>query len=62
MQQKFGRSFVLIPIGLFIIALTAILSRKIAMPDMIRGLSMGVGLGLMILAFVRRKIKPANYQ
>lgn len=62
MKQKFGRSFVLIPIGLFFIALTFILSRKIEMPDVIRGFSMGVGLGLMILAFVVRKIKPASHQ
>jgi hypothetical protein len=62
MKQKFGRSFILIPIGLFFIALTVIISRKIAMPDVVRGLSIGVGLGLMILAFILRKMRPAGWR
>jgi hypothetical protein len=62
MQKKFGRSFVLIPIGLFFIALTLIFSREIAMPDVIRGFSLGVGIGLMILAFMLRKIRPSAHQ
>jgi hypothetical protein len=61
MQQKFGRSFVLIPIGLFFIALTLILSRAIGLPDMIKGFSLGVGIGLMILAFTFRKIRSAHH-
>lgn len=62
MKQKFGKSFVLVPIGLFFIALTLILSREIVLPDVIRGFSLGVGLGLMILAFIFRKIRSAHQQ
>ena len=62
MKQKFGRSFVLVPIGLFFIALTMILSREIAMPDVIRGFSVGLGIGLMILAFIFRKVMSAHQQ
>lgn len=61
MQQKFGRSFVLIPIGLFFIALTLILSRAIVLSDMVKGLFTGVGIGLMILAFIFRKTRSAHH-
>lgn len=62
MKQKFGKSFVLVPIGLFFIALSLILARAIALPDVIRGLSMGVGIGLMLLAFILPKVRSAYHR
>lgn len=62
MRPHFGKSFVLVPIGLFFIALTLILSREIVMPDVIKGFSLGIGIGLMILAFIFRKIRSVHHQ
>ncbi|WP_162903153.1 hypothetical protein [Taibaiella koreensis] len=54
MKQHFGKYFFLIPLGLFISAASLILFRYVSAPDMVRGLSLGTGIGLMLLAFIKQ--------
>lgn len=61
MKQKFGKRFVLIPIGLFLIAGTLILTQFLPVPDLVSGLLFGTAIGLMVLPFLYRKIKPIGY-
>lgn len=61
MKQKFGKRFVLIPIGLFFISGTLAVSQFAQLPDLLRGLLFGTGIGLMVLPFIYRKIKPSGY-
>jgi hypothetical protein len=56
MKQKFGKSFILIPIGLFVMAGTFIVSRYTPLTDTEVGFAMGAGLGLIIVAFYRRRL------
>jgi hypothetical protein len=60
MKQRFGKHFYLIPAGLFITALSLILFRFIAAPDPVKGLSIGVGIGLMLIPFIKRYKHSAN--
>ncbi len=61
MQQKFGKSFILMPIGLFTsaAALTALASANI--PDVIAGALMGIGIGLASLPFILLKVKANQH-
>jgi hypothetical protein len=54
MKYQIKRTSLLIPIGLFVIAGSFILSLLVFMTDLAKGFLMGVGLGLMILAFIRK--------
>ncbi len=54
MKQRFGKYFFLIPLGLFISALSVILFRYVSAPDMVLGALFGAGIGLMLLAFIKR--------
>lgn len=58
MKQQFGRSFVLIPIGLFLISGTLIALKTLHVSDPLLGTVMGIGIGLCTLPFVARKVKP----
>jgi hypothetical protein len=55
MKQHMGKSYLLLPLGLVLSASEMIGARYIAMPDFIKGLWVGVGLGLMVLSFIARK-------
>ncbi|MEE1946778.1 hypothetical protein VRU48_16760 [Pedobacter sp. KR3-3] len=61
MKQRFGKLFILMPIGLLLIsaALVAFVSLKIS--DGLLGFIMGIGIGLALLPFVILKLKPNNY-
>lgn len=48
------KSLLLVPIGLLIIAFSQILTHYIVLPDLIKGLLSGVGIGLLIVSFPRR--------
>jgi hypothetical protein len=61
MKQKFAKPFVLIPIGLFLLSGTLAVSQFAQLPDLVRGLLFGTGIGLMLLPFLYRKIKPSGY-
>lgn len=41
--------------GLFIIALTQIISRMVECSDCAKGLGMGIGIGFLLLSFLYRK-------
>ena len=61
MKQKFGKSFVLIPIGLFVsaAALTAMVTMQV--PDFLIGAVIGTGIGLASLPFIITKVKTNHY-
>lgn len=61
MKQKFGKSFILIPIGLFIsaVALTVLVTMQV--PDFLIGALMGAGIGLASLPFIVMKVKASQY-
>jgi len=54
MKQRFGKHFYLIPLGLFISSLSVILFRFIEVPDLVKGVGFGIGLGLMLVPFIKR--------
>jgi len=60
MKQRFGKLFYLIPIGLFIGALSLILSRLTGAPDSVKGLGIGVGIELMLIPFIKGYKHSAN--
>jgi hypothetical protein len=60
MKQKFGKRFILIPIGLFVISGTLILSQLTNTPDLIKGISFGVGIGLTALPIFLKKLKQVS--
>jgi cyanate permease len=59
MKQKFGKSFILIPIGLFFLAGTLLFTQFENTSDMVKGLLFGIGIGLILLPFIVKKIKPS---
>ncbi|WP_373058135.1 hypothetical protein [Zunongwangia sp. H14] len=54
------KSLTLISSGMFIIALSQILSHYIELPDFLQGLLMGIGIALLLLAVSLGKFKPAR--
>ncbi|MDQ2864465.1 MAG: hypothetical protein M3R50_12635 [Bacteroidota bacterium] len=48
----------LISIGLFIISGTLLAQHLTKMPDILTGLLMGMGIGVMLLALLRKKLRP----
>jgi len=61
MKQRFGKLFILIPIGLCWISTFLAISHFKTMPDFMLGSLMGAGIGLMILPFILKRIRPAAY-
>jgi hypothetical protein len=60
MKQKMGKRFILIPIGLTIISGALIIAHYTHLPDALRGIIMGFGIGLMILPLAFKNNKPKN--
>lgn len=60
MKQKFGKWFILIPIGLFFLSGTMIITQFTNTPDVVSGLLFGIGIGLIALPFILKKIKPVS--
>ncbi len=54
--MKKENKIIFIVIGLFIMSGSQIVGHYYKMPDLLSGILMGVGLGIMILSFIRRKI------
>ena len=52
MKNKFGRSFILMPIGLFLLASTLLLSSLSTLADPIKGGLFGIAIGLILLPFI----------
>lgn len=60
MKQKFGKWFMLVPIGLFFMSGTMVITHFEPLPDGVKGLLYGVGFGFMVLFFVSQKLSPTN--
>jgi F0F1-type ATP synthase assembly protein I len=58
-MKKNSRSIFLF-VGLLICSISQIASHFTKMPDFVSGLLMGVGIGVMLLAFIRQKPNPAD--
>jgi hypothetical protein len=56
MKKKFGRSFILIPIGLFVLAGTLLLSTLTALADPVKGMLFGVATSLLLLPFIKLQL------
>ena len=61
MKQQFGKSFMLIPIGLFLLSGTMAITHFKIVPDIVSGLLFGIGIALMVLPFIFKRIGPTNY-
>ena len=51
-------ALILLVIGIFVIAFSQIFPRYVALPDLARGLLVGVGIGFLLLAVLLSKLKP----
>jgi len=47
-----------ISIGLFIISGTVAVKHFFEMPDILAGILMGIGIGVMLLALLQKKLRP----
>jgi len=53
------KALILIPIAMFIIAASQIFSQFVALTDITKGLSIGIGIGLLLTALIFRNFKAA---
>lgn len=60
MKQRFGKYFYLLPLGLFVIAASQVIFRFINVSDFVKGSSMGFGIGLMIVALIKKPKPTVN--
>lgn len=60
MKQQFGKWHILIPVGLCFLAGAITITQFNIMPDSIKGILFGIGIGIMALPFILKKIKPSN--
>ena len=51
---------VLLSIGMFVIAISQIFSHFVELPDLAKGLFMGIGIGMLLLAIIFGTIKTAQ--
>lgn len=56
-MNKLNKNF-LLSLGLIIIVISQIVSHFIKLPDFLNGSFMGIGIGIMILAVIRKKLNP----
>ena len=61
MKNKFGRSFILMPIGLFVLASALLLSALTTLPDPIKGILFGIAIGLLLLPFIKLQLRKLNH-
>lgn len=58
--MKKKQRIIFLVFGLLIISISQIASHFTKMPDFVSGLLMGIGIGVMLLAFIRQKRNPAS--
>jgi uncharacterized membrane protein len=58
MKQKFGKQFALVPVGLLVISIAIAISQLTHLPDALKGLLFGIGIGLTMLPILLNKINP----
>ena len=56
-KTKKRKALILIPIGVFTIAIIQVLAHFTEIPDFIRGAFTGIGIGLIVMALVVGKLK-----
>ena len=56
--MKKGKNLLLIVIALLIISSSQIVGHYLKMPDLVSGILMGAGIGLMIFSLLRQKLRP----
>jgi len=56
--MKKGKNLLLIVIGLLIISSSQIAGHYLKIPDLVSGILMGAGIGLMIFSLLRQKLRP----
>lgn len=54
------KSLVLLSIGLFVIAVSQILSHFVGLPDLAKGSFVGIGIGMLLLATILGNLKTAK--
>ena len=60
MKQRFGKLFILIPTGLFFLSATIAITHFTDISDGVRGLLFGIGIGLIALPIIYKRIKPTS--
>lgn len=60
MEQKLRNPSFLIPAGLAIVSFSIYLLTKTGVEDLYKGISMGIGIGLLLLPFVFKRISKAD--
>ncbi len=58
MKQRVGKRFIFIPIGLMILSGALIMAHYTHLPDGLRGMIIGIGIGLIALPLAFKKNKP----
>ena len=56
--MKKGKNLLLIVIGLLIISSSQIVGHYLKISDLVSGILMGAGIGLMIFSLLRQKLRP----
>ena len=54
------KSLILMSIGMFVIAVSQILSHFVELPDLTKGLFFGIGIGMLLLAIIFNNFKTAQ--
>lgn len=57
MKQKFGNSYIFLPIGLLVFSGALIKNHFYAPSDLLAGALVGIGVGLMLLPFILWKMR-----
>ena len=60
MKQRFGKLFILIPIGLVLMACALIVFQLTQLSDALKGILFGLAIGIMLIPFTLRRFKHTN--
>jgi hypothetical protein len=58
--MKKRKSLILLSSGIFVIAISQIISRFVELPDLAKGLFIGIGIGMLLLAIIFGNRKTAQ--
>lgn len=59
-KQNRKSALILTSVGIFIVSLSLLIWDLMKLPDYVIGTFMGIGIGLLILAIIKGKIKPVS--
>lgn len=60
MKRKFGKQFILIPIGLALMSCTILVSQRTQVSDSLKGLFYGIPFGIMLLPFILTRFRRTS--